>query len=67
MTTTGIETLALETAALDHAKCIKQHALTVARNAKYHSNQEKANQFTAGNALLKEERTKTSFKTLFLL
>jgi hypothetical protein len=38
--------------ALNHEKCIKQFVLNVRKNAKYHSNLQKANQFTAKNVML---------------
>jgi len=38
-----------------HGKCIKQLALSVVKNAKFHSNLQKANLFIAENATEKEE------------
>jgi len=36
---------------LDRGKCIKQFALIVAENAKFHSNPQKADRFIAKNVL----------------
>ena len=36
-------------------RCIKRLALNAAKNVKFHSNQEKASQFTAENVIEKEE------------
>lgn len=58
---------------MDLDKCIKQFVLSAARNAKYHSRQQKANPFIAKNAIEKEDRTKffryrsnIDFKSFFL-
>jgi hypothetical protein len=39
----------------NHVKCTRQPALTAVKNAKYHSNQTQADQFTAENAGLRED------------
>jgi hypothetical protein len=49
------ETLTEVQVDLDLEKCIKQLVLNAAKNVKFHSNPEKASQFTAENVIEKEE------------
>ena len=39
-------------------KCIKQPVQNAVKNAKFHSNQQKADQFIAGNVIRKKENSK---------
>jgi hypothetical protein len=43
-----------EVSTADQEKCIKQFALNVSKNVKFHSSQQKVNQFIAKNVLQKE-------------
>ena len=45
------EVLVAEVEVSDQERCIKQLVQTVAKNAKYHSNQQKASQFIAEIAI----------------
>ncbi len=51
----------LEVSTVDLERCIKQFALNVSKNVKYHSNLQKASQFTAKNVLLKESQDSRGF------
>ena len=44
-----------ETISADQGKCIKQSVLSAGKNVKYHSNQQKADLYTAKNALETKE------------
>lgn len=41
----------------DHAKCIKQHALNVGKNAKFHSSRKKASLCFAKNAIERRDNS----------
>jgi hypothetical protein len=46
----------LEISIVDLEKCIRQFALNVSKNVKFHSNLQKASQFIAKNVSLKESQ-----------
>ena len=52
---TAVETADLDAVSADHEKCTKQFAQNVERNVKFHSNQQRASLFFAGNALQRKE------------
>ena len=54
------------TSAKAQEKCIKLHAQTAVKNAKYHSNQQMASQFTAKTATEKENQHTNSRKHQFI-
>ena len=54
------EAAAVSEEILDHEKCIKQRVLTVEKNVKYHSNQQKENQYIAKIATQKEDQNDTN-------
>lgn len=51
---------------LDHVKCIKLFVLNADKNVKFHSNLQKANQFTVENVIEREEGFKIFFKVFGL-
>jgi hypothetical protein len=69
-----------EASTMDLERCIRQFVLTVSKNVKYHSSQQKVNQFIANNVIsrektlemqellvrleLKEQKLKTILKSL---
>ena len=50
------EETTLEASMMGQEKCIKQFALNVSKNAKFHSNLQKASQFIVKNVSLKENQ-----------
>jgi len=52
---------------LDHEKCTKQHALSVARNVKFLSSQQKAGLYFAKSAIRKRNHSSRSFALYFFL
>jgi hypothetical protein len=53
-----------EALTMDLEKCIRQFVLIASKNVKYHSSQQKANQFIASSVFSKEKMLKTAVQDL---